>query len=444
MKQIYDPNIFNFCLESLDRDEYIIGTYYVENTLPGDDFLDHLSLVQSMVLEGSTGTWMEVEEESPEVRVKLSGKLIGYYAIPTQQPDTKCAVVQMAFPIAAWEGNVPMMMLSFAGNCFAFSKNLRLEDVSFPEKLLKKFQGPKFGIPGVRKLLGVDSRPLSLHIIKPKMGMTPEQTANQVYQTALGGVDMVKDDEMSSDVYNCKFDDRVKAVMEALKKAEKKTGKRVIYFASITDEVDKINQKAKRAIAAGVNGLLFCYSAGFSALRVLAEDPEINVPVLFHPSHMISLLPRISFVVLAKIARICGADLVLSPTFWSSIPVAPLEESLRTCQVKVAPLYHIKPIWPMPAAGTFPGQLETFVKELGMDVVIPSGGGIVGHPMGYQAGAMAWQQAFEAVMAGVPLEEAAKSKAELKAALDQWGIVDRPHTPWSYSAPKYRPRMTAR
>jgi 2,3-diketo-5-methylthiopentyl-1-phosphate enolase len=88
------------------------------------------------------------------------------------------------------------------------------------------------------------------------MGMTPEETAAQCYKTALGGVDMLKDDEMHGDTPDCRFEDRLAAVSEALKKAEKKTGKKVIYFASVTDEVDRLNERARRAVKNGATGLL--------------------------------------------------------------------------------------------------------------------------------------------------------------------------------------------
>lgn len=437
MKQLYDPQLFEYMVES-GIDKYVVATYYLEDTVEGVDFLDHFSLIKTLIVEGSTGSWQEVKEETPEVRERLAGKLLGYYEVPGPK-NVKRAVIQLGFPIEAWEPNVPMMLLSFSGNCFAYSKNLRLLDVFIPPELAKNFKGPKFGIEGIRELTGVYNRPLSVHIIKPKMGMTPQQTADQVYQTALGGVDLVKDDEMTSDTAYCRFDDRLDAVMEALAKAEKKTGKKVLYFISITDEVDKVQEKARRAVKNGANGLLLCYSAGLSTLRVLAEDPEINVPILVHPSHMLALLNRISFVALSKLIRLCGGDLTLSPTIWSSIPVASLEESLRCYQVLRAPFYHIKRTFPMPAAGMHPGLLPILIQEAGIDIIIPAGGGMLGHPMGYTAGAKAWQQAFEAVTKGIPLEEAAKQYPELKAALDKWGTIKRPVTPWTYIAPQYRP-----
>ena len=439
MKLYYDPVMFNQTLDGVNLKRHIIGTYYLEDPVPGEDPIDHFSLVQSLAFEGSTGTWEEVKEHSEEVIKRLSGKVVGYYQIPS--PDNvKRAVVQLAFPIDAWQTNVPMMLLSVAGNCFAYSTKLRFLDVYFPEDLLKEFQGPKFGVRRIREKLEISKRPLSLHIIKPKMGMTPEQTARQVYETALGGVDMVKDDEMTSDVYNSRMEDRLSAVTEALDKVKSKTGKEVIYFVSITDEADKIVDKAKLAVKLGANGLLLAYSTGPSILRVLAEDPEINVPILLHPSHMIALTPSMSWPAMAKICRICGADLMLTPTYWSTIPLVSHEEGIRCAQVKLAPLRNIKRTWPMPSAGMYPGLVPVLVREFGQDIVIPAGGGMLGHPMGHRAGAQSWQQAIEATMQGISLEDAAKDKEELRVALEKWGTLKRPGVRWFRASPKYYPR----
>jgi len=428
-------------LESVDRDDYTIATYYVEDNLPGYEFIDHLAMIQAMALEGSTGTWEKIKDDTSEVREALSAKVVGYYEVPAP-PGSKKAVVQLAFPTKTFENNIniPMIFMSFAGNCFIYPEKLKLVDVSFAKKICDNFMGPKFGIEGTRKILGVYDRPLSLHIIKPKMGMTPEQTADQCYQTALGGVDLIKDDEMTSDPFNSNYIDRIKHVMAALEKAEKQTGKKVIYFCSITDDVDKLPEKAKKAIEAGANGLLIAYSSGPSILRVLAEDPEINVPLFLHPSHMLASLDRIAFPVFTKICRLSGADFMLSPTMWSSTPATGLEESYRTAHISVAPMFNIKRTWPMPAAGMYPGLMEVLYSEYGNDQVIPAGGGMLGHPDGYTAGAMAWQQAIDAVVKGIPLIEYAKVHKELRRAIEKWGVLERPHTPWGRYSPTYLPK----
>ena len=442
MQRYYDPEIFHQTLDGIDLDDHIVASYYLRDRLEGEKFLDHFALVQSMGLEGSTGTWEKIEEDTEEVRKALSSKMVGYHQIPTDDPYTKSAVVQLAFPIRAWGDNVPMMLLAIAGNCFAYSKDIMLTDLFIGKNLLSQFKGPKFGVDGIRELTGVWERPLSLHIIKPKMGMTPEQTANQVSLTAAGGADMCKDDEMLGDAYNSTMEQRLPPVMDAINRAADKTGKKMIYLCSITDESHAMFDKARRAIDLGANGLLVTYSAGLASLRYLTEHPDITVPVMLHASHMIAMMKQIAWPVLAKLCRLCGADLMLTPTMWSSIPMVSMEEGIRTSFVKLAPWGHIKRTFPMPCAGVYPGLAEVIIGEYGPDIIIPAGGGMLGHPDGYTAGAQSWQQAIAAVMAGESLPEAAgkpENKA-LRGALEKWGYMERPKAPWLRLAPEYQPK----
>jgi 2,3-diketo-5-methylthiopentyl-1-phosphate enolase len=442
VKQLYDPHMFNYMWESLDQDRFVVGTYYIEDVKEGVDFIDHLANVQRMALEGSTASWMEVKEETPEVRERLTSKVLNYLEIPAEK-GVKKAIVQLAFPIAAWEENlnVPMMLLSIMGNIPAFSTKVRMLDLYVPKSVANKFNGPKFGIEGLRKKLGVYDRPLILQIIKPKMGMTPEETAAQVYQSALGGADLVKDDEMCSELANCRFEDRLTTVLAALDKAERETGHKTLYMVSITDEASRVHDKCRRAIELGATGLLYAYSAGLSSLKTIADDPKINAPILLHVSHMLALLPSMNFPVLSKLCRLCGADMMLTPSMWSSIPVASPEESLRVGQTLTAPFYNIKRTWPMPAAGMYPGLIEVLMQEHGIDFIVPAGGGMLGHPMGYKAGAMAWRQAIDAVVSGMTLQEAAKKYPEFRAAAETWGIRKRPQAVWGYSGPEYHPKF---
>ncbi len=157
---------------------------------------------------------------------------------------------------------------------------------------------------------------------------------------------------------------------------------------------------------------------------------------------MIAAQPRIAWPVFAKLIRLCGADQMLTPTYWSSIPMVSLEEGIRTAQVKLAPLAHIKPMWPMPCAGVYPGLTPILVGEYGPDIVIPAGGGMLGHPDGYTAGAKAWQQAIAGTMSNENFLDFAKrpENKELRRALEKWGYIERPRTPWLRVAPKFHPR----
>jgi len=102
-------------------------------------------------------------------------------------------------------------------------------------------------------------------------------------------------------------------------------------------------------------------------------------------------------------------------------------------------MYHIKPTFPMPAAGMYPGLIPVLMEEFGDDQIIPAGGGMLGHKMGYTAGAKAWRQAIDAMKAGKTLVEYAKDHAELRAAIEQWGIRKRPRTAWGYMGKDFHP-----
>ena len=56
--------------------------------------------------------------------------------------------------------------------------------------------------------------------------------------------------------------------------------------------------------------------------------------------------------------------------------------------------------------------------------MIAAGGAIHGHPMGPAAGAKAFRQGIDAVMAGKTLVDAAKEYEELEAALQAWGVYE--------------------
>jgi len=131
---------------------------------------------------------------------------------------------------------------------------------------------------------------------------------------------MCKDDEMLGDAYNNTMEQRLPLVMDEIKRHKDKTGKEMIYLCSITDEPSKMLDKARRAIDLGANGLLIAYSVGLGSFRELTSHPDINVPVMMHGSHMIAMMKQIAWPVLAKLCRLCGADLMLTPTMWSSIP----------------------------------------------------------------------------------------------------------------------------
>lgn len=412
--------------EGIDYDNYLTAIYLA--VFPAD--IPIHDLAPALAIEQSTGTWVPVPGETPEVRRNHVAKVTGVYEVPDYEfvvPDdvkTRNYIVEIAFPIVNIGSQIPMLLTTVIGN-ISMGGQLKLLDIRFPKKFVDGFKGPKFGIEGVRKLLGVKGRPLLNNMTKPCTGYTPQVGVELFKAAALGGVDIVKDDELIANASFNSVEDRVKLYMKAEKEVAEIKGEKTLYTVNITDEIPNVFENAKRAIAAGANAIMVNYLAtGFTVLRALAEDPEINVPIMAHmdvsgayymsPYHGIS-----SSLILGKLARLAGADIVVVPAPYGKAPI--LKHQFRgVAQNLTFPMYDLKPTFPMPSGGITPLNVPQVVKDLGTEIVIGSGGGIHAHPNGPTAGAKAFRQAIDATMKNIPLEEAAKEHAELATAIKVW------------------------
>jgi len=215
---------------------YIVTKYYVETDLPIKE------AAGAIAAEQSTGTWTEVstlKEGDPAHR--LDGSVL----------KAEGTTVEIGFPVELFEpGNIPQYLSVIAGNLFGLGalKNIRLVDVEFPDKLVKAHSGPRYGIREARNILGVHERPLVGTIIKPKVGLDPKQTAQVAYNAAMGGLDLIKDDETLTDQRFCPLEERLARVMDMLEKAEKQTGQKVFYAVNVTTGAAQIVVRAHKAV----------------------------------------------------------------------------------------------------------------------------------------------------------------------------------------------------
>jgi len=414
----------HFLPDGFDREDYIISTFFIE-LIPGEDILKFSEI---LAVDMSTGTWTAVEGETEEMREKYAGKVLSCHEIPNYEFELpkdigeRRYIATIAIPFVNIGSQIPMILTTIIGNTSVMGK-IKLLDIEFPKKCLLDFKGPRFGISGIRKLLNIPVRPLLNNMIKPCTGFTPEIGANFFYKAAAGGVDIIKDDELLSETpYNNRVK-RIKKYMEMEKTAYETKGEHTLYCVNITGEADGLISRAKDAIEAGANALMVNYlTQGLSSFRCLADD--INVPILAHldfsgvwyanPYGGLS-----SHLVLGKLARIIGADMIVYPM--ESGKYRLLDERYRQIAYDLTlPLYNIKPTLPIPAGGVYPRVVPKIINDLGFDCAISAGGAIHGHPMGAIAGAKAFRQAIDAVVANISLDEYAKEYEELKVALEKW------------------------
>lgn len=412
--------------DGVDYDDYVIGTYLVSYSAA----LPIPIIAPMLAVEQSTGTWVPVPGETVDVRCQHIAKVVGVYEVPDYEfavpPNlqTRQWVVQVAYPEVNIGEQIPMLLTTVVGN-ISMGGDIKVVDIRLPKKYVNGFKGPKFGIEGVRKILGVKKRPLLNNMIKPCTGYRLKVGAELFRKAALGGCDIIKDDELIADASFNSVVGRVKRYMQIERQVYEEKGEHTLYTVNITDKIPKVFENARRAVELGCNALMINYLAvGFPVMQALADDPSINVPILAHmdvagalymsPWHGLS-----SHLVLGKLPRLAGADIVVIPAPYGKAPV--IDYKFRNVARNLAfPLYHLKPAFPMASGGITPSMVPTVMAALGNDIIIGSGGGIHAHPKGPIAGGKAFRQAIDATMKGMPLSEYAKDHQELAISLKEW------------------------
>jgi len=380
----------------------------------------------TVALESSVGTWTAVKGR--DYIKKLRAKVF----------KIKGNDIKIAYPSALFEiDNVPNILSSIAGNIFGMKavKNIRLEDIKFPKKILNAFQGPRFGIQGLRKMLKIKDRPFVGTIIKPKLGLRTRHHAQSAYESWTGGCDLVKDDEnLASQKFN-RFEERIARTLEKRKKAEEETGEKKAYLVNITAETKEMMQRAQLVEDLGGKYVMIdILTAGFSALQTLREAGfklAIHAHRAMHAAMTRDEKHGMSMMTIADFARLIGVDTLHIGTGIGKLhgeisEIEDLAEDIEDKRVKETK-YHlsqnwgkIKPILAVSSGGLHPGHVPFLIKHLGKDIVIQAGGGIHGHPQGTFSGAMAMRQAVEAVMKKQSLDHYAITHKELRNALYFW------------------------
>ena len=308
--------------------DYVIATYQAKVKTSNIE-----KLAMAIADEQTTGTWIKVGADSMEKTRRFGSKLVALYEVPDagcdyQSDEPPMYIIQVAYPMENFSHSMSSLMTILFGNISA-SGMIRLIDVAFPKKMIAQFQGPKFGLHGLRELLGVPDRPLLNAMIKPNIGWTPDEGADLFYHACKGGVDVIKDDElMLADGPFCPLKERVTKFMAAEKRVYEETGEHSLYAVNISDSTEKVRDNAYRALEYGNNCLMVnVYTTGFDTLKMLAEDPNINVPILAHVNFAgtmaASTYTGISApLLIGKITRLAGGDFQINGHPFGKFPVS--------------------------------------------------------------------------------------------------------------------------
>jgi ribulose-bisphosphate carboxylase large chain len=416
----------------------VFATYLIETAFPLE------AAAETMAGEQSTGTFVRTPGETDELRERCAARVerieaLGEVVAPSlpgsglpKSGDGKrrTAMVTLSWPLHNFGPSLPNLLATVAGNLSelkAFS-GLKLMDIELPPEFLTRYQGPQFGVEGTRRLAGVYERPMIGTIIKPSVGMSPEATAEQVAMLVAADIDFIKDDELQADGPHCPFEARISAVMKVIRDHADRTGKKVMYAANLTGDVDEMLRRHDHVLAEGGTCIMASMnSIGLPAMKILRAHSQLPIHGHRNGWGMLGRSPALgmSFIAYQKLWRLAGID----HTHVNGIDNKFCESnesviaSARECLTPMFdPPHKGCEVMPVFSSGQSAKQVPATFAALGsQDLIYAAGGGIVAHPGGPAAGVLALRQAWEAALGGVALDEAAEDHPELRDALATFG-----------------------
>ena len=414
----------------------IIATYLIETPLAVEQ------AAEMIAGEQSSGTFLPIPGETEELKARARASVINIRLLEVvDQPSLRGsraprtsdgkqryqrAEIKIAFPFDNIGCNIPTLAATVCGNLYELAEHsgCKLLDLDLPSAFADRYPGPQFGVEGTRRLTGVYDRPIIGTIIKPSVGLSPEQTAELVRDLGEAGIDFIKDDELMADPPHSPLEKRVDCVMREINSLADKTGHKIMYAVNISDEVDAMRRHHDHVVRAGGSCVMVSLNhvgwAGVSALRSMCALPIHGHRNGWGMQTRHPLL-GIEFTAYQKLWRAIGVDHLhvngLQNKFWE--PDDSVVRSIEALRLPMWGGYHAMPVI---SSGQWGGQAPETLRLAGtQDVLYVAGGGIMAHPSGPAAGLRGIQQAWEAAALGVTLEQYAESHSELRQTLDKFG-----------------------
>lgn len=383
--------------EDINQRDYFFVTYFLQSKTTLKDAAWNLAIGQSVGNPNVRNEW-----ETDELFDNHSCIVVN-----NDNLEEKSGTVVIAFPVINIDfdtDGVSHLLVNIMGGQLDIDiiEKCHVKDILFPEQVLSKFKGPKFGIQGIREFTGVQDKPVLGSIIKPKTGITPQVLLEMVKQLVEGGVNFIKEDEILSNPSFCKIEDRVPLIMDYLK------DKQVIYSVSIHADYPYILDRVKQVHELGGNSVHVNFWCGLGVYKAI-RDLDLPIFLHFQKSGDKIFTNRnhdfyIDWIVVCKLAALMGVDFIHAGMIGGYYK---WEEEETVDAVKV-----LNSLGTMPAlsCGFHPGLTDWVTSKVGNDYMANVGGAIHGHPHGTVAGATAMRQSIDGNYGN-----------EYDAAVNKWG-----------------------
>jgi ribulose-bisphosphate carboxylase large chain len=205
------------------------------------------------------------------------------------------------------------------------------------------------------------------------------------YACALGGMDLIKDDHGICDQPFCRFEERVTLCAQAVARANQQTGLSCLYLPNVTAPAHQVLARAVFARETGAGGLLMSPAlTGFDAMRMVADDDRVGLPILSHPTasgHYVTH-PEHGFshyVYYGQMQRLAGADASIYINQGGRFRVS-AEDCIEARDGCRDVMGHVRPIMPLPGGGMTRERIADLKAMYGTEVIFLVGGGL--HKMG--------------------------------------------------------------
>jgi ribulose-bisphosphate carboxylase large chain len=410
--------------------ERLTATYLIETPL------DPARAADVLAGEQSCGTFARVHGETEELRARARATVdrieeIEPLAAPSlpnawlQRQGTRGpwrrARVDVSFPIGNIGDNLPTLAATVAGNLYDLGETtgVRLLSLNLPRSYRDRFERPRQGIAGTRRLASVPDRPLLGTIIKPNLGLSAEQTGTLVGELCEAGIDFIKDDEVCANPVHAPLVERVKAVMARVRKFQDRAGRRVMVAFNITDDLDAMRRHAELVEREGGSCVMASLNwCGFSAMTALRRSTGLAIHGHRNGFGAFSRHPAlgIGFGAYQALWRLTGIDHMHVHGLDGKFADAN-DEVAAAARACLAPMADNDGVMPVFSSGQWAGTLPTTYAALkSPDMIFLAGGGILAHPDGPRAGLASMQQAWDAVRSGTSLDEFARTAPDLQRA----------------------------
>jgi ribulose-bisphosphate carboxylase large chain len=414
--------------------EVIVAKYWIETAYPLED------AAMALAGEQSCGTFIRVSGETDELRNCFLAQIVRLTPLETVPAPSlpgagkprgagnavvyRRAELQIAFPLENVGVNLPTLLATVAGNLFELREfsGVRLLDLELPPSFAAS-PCPQFGVDGTRRLVSVFDRPLIGTIVKPSVGLSPQQTAALVRQLGEAGIDFIKDDELMANPPHSPLSERVRAVMREIHALADRTGKRVMYAFNISDEPDNMRRHHDLIEThQGTCVMVSLHHVGLAAVMDLRKHAQVPIHGHRNGWGIYSRSPAvgIDYAAMQKIWRLAGVDHLHVNGLQNKFCEAD-ESVVRSIQACLTPMFGDDRAMPVVSSGQWGGQApETYRRTQTVDLMYLAGGGMMAHPGGPAAGCHALQQAWQAAVAGISLVDYARTHRELEQSLERF------------------------